>query len=103
MRRWFLSVAVLLSAAVCAQAEYIRITYFLGASKTARRSSPQRLAVADRVVPEALACARRPKDSPADRAEGAGDWDHQAVGVGAVPAARPRRRPAARRSHAPHG
>jgi Protein of unknown function (DUF1570) len=33
MRRWFLSVAVLLSAVVCAQAEYIRITYFLGASK----------------------------------------------------------------------
>ncbi len=33
MRRWFLSVAVLLSAALYAQAEYIRITYFLGASK----------------------------------------------------------------------
>ena len=55
MRRWFLSVAVLLSAALYAQAEYIRITYFLGASKTARHRLPPHLAVAARVVQEAPA------------------------------------------------
>jgi hypothetical protein len=33
MRRWLLAIGVLLSAAMCAQAEYIRIVYLLGASK----------------------------------------------------------------------
>src|ERR1700732_429049 len=33
LRRWLLAIGVLLSAAMCAQAEYIRIVYLLGASK----------------------------------------------------------------------
>src|ERR1700686_1638031 len=33
MRRWLLAIGVLLSAAMCAQAEYIRIIYLLGGSK----------------------------------------------------------------------